>query len=62
MTFSPLEIFGLVSATYLITTSLQQVLFKYGYARGREEALRDAAKAQGRKDVDALVGTPVPKP
>lgn len=42
MTFSPLEIFGLVSAMYLITTSLQQVLFKYGYARGREEALRDA--------------------
>jgi hypothetical protein len=45
MTFSPLEIFGLVSAMYLITTSLQQVLFKYGYARGKEEALRDAKLA-----------------
>ena len=42
MTFSPLEMFGLASMTYLITTSAQQIFYKYGYARGKEEALRDA--------------------
>jgi len=42
MTFSPLEIFGLVSCMYLITTSVQQIFYKFGYAAGKEAALRDA--------------------
>ena len=49
MTFNPLEMLGAACAAYLMTSSLQQVLYRYGYARGREEALKDAAKAASKE-------------
>lgn len=46
MTFNPLEMIGFATLGYIFMTSLQTVLFKYGYARGKEEAQKEAAKAE----------------
>ena len=43
-----LSAIGLGTLVWLGVSSLQSILYRYGYARGREEGARDAASTTDR--------------